>query len=197
MNNYKSKKNQYAWIAVGIIILAFALSSLIQQGIAKKRTAGMLKALQLVLPASTQVSADALDQLSTEQLETAVINGLPVIGELLVPTIDVDTALITDYRGENLRMSPCIVSGSAACRDLVIVGGNYRSQFASLNTLRKGDTVMICDMNGNLFIYDVDSVEFADKENAIEISDAGFDLSLFCINNNGSVRYAARCTLCE
>ena len=154
----------------------------------------MVKALQLVLPASTQVSADALPQNSGD---TVVINDLPVLGEMLIPAIDVDAAIICDYSKENLKLSPCIVSGSAAGLDLVIAGGSYKAQFAALNTLIMGDTVMICDASGNMFIYDVDSLEFADKEHALEISDAGYDLSLYCLSTNGSARYVARCTLCK
>ena len=195
-----SKKNRYAWIAIGLIILLLAVISLIQQGIAKNRAAGMLNALQLVLPESTQVSASELDQMSVEGLpdaETAVINDLPVMGEMLIPAIDVDVALISDYSKANLKKSACVLSGSAAGRDLVIAGGSYKVQLASLNTLTRGDTVLICDMNGNMYVYDVESVEFADKEHALDISDAGFDLSLYCLNNSGGARYAARCTLCE
>ena len=195
-----SKKNRYAWIAIGVIILLLALLSMIQQGIAKNRAAGMVKALQLVLPESTQISGAELDQMSAEGLpdvETAVINDLPVMGEMLIPAIDVDVALICDYSKDDLKKSPCIISGSAAGRNLIIAGGSYKAQLASLNTLTRGDTVMICDLNGRMFIYDVDSLEFADKEHALEISDAGCDLSLYCVSNNGSARYVARCTLCQ
>ena len=163
------------------------------------------EALQPASPAASQNGASQPDEAlqpgspvaSPQPGEALQLDGFPVIGELLVPVLDVDAALIGEYSKTNLKTSPCVISGSIIGRDLVIAGGNYRSHFGGLKGLLKGDTVMLCDLNGNLFLYDVETVDFPGRETPLTISDAGFDLSLYCFNPNGAVRYAARCTLCE
>lgn len=194
LNKTKSETKRSIWIAVGAAVLAIILFNLILQGIAQNRAKGLVTALQMIMPESTQVSPDALP---AEDPTTVTINDMPVCGELLVPVLHVDTALIEENSSNNLKKSPCLVSGSASGRDLVIAGGNYRSHLGKINTLIKGDTVMYCDMDGHLYLYDVETVDYADRDNVLEVSDGGYDLSLFCVAANGSVKYAARCTLCE
>lgn len=185
---------RYVWIAIGVVVLVIVLANAILQGIARSQAKGMVTALQMILPESTQVSPDALPE---SDAPAVTINDMSVRGELLVPAVYVDVALLEEYNKKNLRKSPCILSGTVTGRDLVIAGGTYKSHFGKLNTLTKGDTVMFCDMDGNLYLYDVVAVDFADRENALEISDAGYDLSLYCVTGNGTARYAARCTMCE
>lgn len=202
MNKEKSKSKRYSWIIIGVIILALALTNVVRQGISKKRAADMLEGLMQVIPESSPVPAEVAAQMKADgqplgDNESAQVNSLPVIGEVLVPVIGVDAAVIGQYDKTNLKTSPCVISGSISGCDLVIGGSSFRSQFERLNTLIRGDTVMLCDLNGNLFLYDVVAVEFADRETELEISDSGYDLSLYCLTANGAARYAARCALCE
>lgn len=189
------KVKKYIWIAIGVIIAVILLSNQITQSVARKRTAELLTALQLVLPESTQVSASALPAGAGENY--AVINNRPCIGELLLPALNIDTAVIGEYTKDYLKYAPCVYSGTVTGRDLIIVSGNYRTHLGAVNALIKGDTVMLSDMDGSLILYDVDKLEFADKETELTLSDGGYDLSLYCLTAGGTPRYVARCTLCD
>lgn len=125
------------------------------------------------------------------------IDGRSYIGVLDIPALELSLPIISEWSYDALQIAPCRYSGSAYLDNLVIAGHNYRSHFASLPQLQPGDTVTFTDMDGNVFSYEVSSLETLSPYAISDMTSGDWDLTLFTCTVGGQSRLAIRCDRTE
>lgn len=125
------------------------------------------------------------------------IDGRSYIGVLDIPALELSLPIISEWSYDALQIAPCRYSGSAYLDNLVIAGHNYRSHFASLPQLQPGDSVTFTDMDGNVFSYEVSSLETLSPYAVSDMTSGDWDLTLFTCTVGGQSRLAIRCDRTE
>ena len=125
------------------------------------------------------------------------IDGRNYIGVLDIPALGLSFPIISEWSYDALQIVPCRYSGSAYLDNLVIAGHNYRSHFASLPQLQPGDSVTFTDMDGNVFSYEVSSLETLSPYAVSDMTSGDWDLTLFTCTVGGQSRLAIRCDQAE
>ena len=162
-----------------------------------------LSSRQAVLPALP--SGEALEEafvpdhvLNPEMaMPEETIDGRNYIGVLDIPALELSLPIISEWSYDALQIAPCRYSGSAYPDNLVIAGHNYRSHFASLPQLQPGDSVTFTDMDGNVFSYEVSSLETLSPYAVSDMTSGDWDLTLFTCTVGGQSRLAIRCDQAE
>ena len=125
------------------------------------------------------------------------IDGRNYIGVLDIPALELSLPIISEWSYDALQIAPCRYSGSAYLDNLVIAGHNYRSHFVSLPQLQPGDSVTFTDMDGNVFSYEVSSLETLSPYAVSDMTSGDWDLTLFTCTVGGQSRLAIRCDQAE
>ena len=136
---------------------------------------------------------------SGEALEEAFVPDYVLNPEMAMPeeTIELSLPIISEWSYDALQIAPCRYSGSAYLDNLVIAGHNYRSHFVSLPQLQPGDSVTFTDMDGNVFSYEVSSLETLSPYAVSDMTSGDWDLTLFTCTVGGQSRLAIRCDRTE
>ena len=135
---------------------------------------------------------------SGEALEEAFVpDYVNYIGVLDIPALELSLPIISEWSYDALQIAPCRYSGSAYLDNLVIAGHNYRSHFASLPQLQPGDSVTFTDMDGNVFSYEVSSLETLSPYAISDMTSGDWALTLFTCTVGGQSRLAIRCDRTE
>lgn len=122
------------------------------------------------------------------------IDGNLYIGVLRVPSLGLELSVMNDWSYPGLRVSPCRYSGSAYADDMVIAAHNYQTHFGRLNQLEYGAEVSFTDVRGNVFVYEVASIESLDPFAVDAMIDSDYELTLFTCTLGGADRVTVRCT---
>lgn len=122
-------------------------------------------------------------------------NGCEYIGEIDIPSLELNLPVQSDWSYPGLKISPCRYTGSAYLDDLTIAAHNYTTHFGKLKNLSKGDAVSFTDADGNRFDYTVESVQEIAPRPTDQVSNSGYDLVLFTCTLGGASRVAVFCNL--
>lgn len=129
------------------------------------------------------------------EMPTTVIDGREYVGILEIPALELRLPIISQWSYEDLKLVPCRYSGSMYSHDLVILGHNYRSQFADLVDLQPGDAVIFTDIDGNVFPCQVAETEILGASDVEAMQTGDWDLTLFTCTVGGQNRVTVRCIL--
>lgn len=181
-------------ITLGLLLIAAALA-LAAFNILESKRAG-------------EASSDAfaqLDALTTDAsairptfdadtpMPTVEVDGRLYVGTLSIPSLGLELPVLNEWSNEGLEVAPCRYSGSAYADNLVICGHNYWSHFASLADVSYGAEVLFTDARGNVFRYEVASVETLEPKAVKNMVNSDYELSLFTCNLSGMARVTVRC----
>lgn len=128
-----------------------------------------------------------------EEMTTTVIDGYEYIGYLSIPSLDLELPVMSSWSYSNLRISPCRYSGSLLTDDLVICAHNYARHFGKIKNLSVGDEVCFTDMDGNEILYEVAEVTTLAPTAVEEMTNSGYDLTLYTCTYGGKSRVTVRC----
>ena len=121
------------------------------------------------------------------------IDGYDYIGVLSVPALEIELPVMDTWDYSRLKVNPCHYMGSVYLNDMVICAHNYRSHFGRLSTLAIDDEVVFTDMDGNVFHYRVAEVTILQPTAITEMTQSGWDLTLFTCTVGGRTRVTVRC----
>ncbi len=127
------------------------------------------------------------------EMPVAQIDGIGYIGILRIPALGLELPVIDGWSYPKLKIAPCRYTGSAYLDNLVIAAHNYQAHFGTLKNLLPGDTVTFTDMDGNVFTYAVTVLETLPPTAIGEMTDGGYDLTLFTCTLGGASRVTVRC----
>lgn len=147
-----------------------------------------------VIPSETDSSPEYL--LNPEmEMPKSVFDSYSCVGKLEIPALWLTLPIISECTKANLKVAPCLYSGSAYTNDMVIAGHNYNTHFKNIGKLRQGDEIIFTDMDGNVFRYIVDATENLQPTDIEDMTSGEWPLTLFTCNSSGSLRVTVRCDL--
>lgn len=189
------KKRGRGWTLAGIVLLAAALL-LTGYNLASDLRAG--RSAQAVLPgiaAAPRADSPVPDYLLTPGMEmpTCLVDGQRYVGTVSVPALELTLPVAAEWSYPQLRQTPCRYSGTAYAGNLVIAAHNYTRHFGRLKALSPGDEVVFTDVDGHVFRYQVAELETLASTAVEDMTDSGWELTLFTCTVGGQARVAVRC----
>lgn len=127
------------------------------------------------------------------EMTVTEIDGYGYIGYLSIPAIDLELPVMSEWDYTRMKITPCRYTGSTKTDDLVIAGHNYTRHFGSLKSLSVGDAVYFTDMDGKVWAYEVAVMEVLAPTAVEDMTDSGYDLTLFTCTYGGQSRVTIRC----
>lgn len=127
--------------------------------------------------------------------KTIEIDNNYYIGTILIPSLDIELPIISEWSYPNLKLSPCRYNGTIFEGNLIIASHNYRSHFGRIQELNSGDSIIITDTDGITHNYEVIQSEIIDGYNIESMefgSDDSWDLTLFTCTLSGQSRVTVR-----
>ena len=119
------------------------------------------------------------------------------IGTVSIPALSIELPIISECTPANLKAAPCLYKGSAYEDKMIIAGHNYTSHFGMLPNVKVNDEVVITDIDGNIFKYQVTGTETIDGNNSNAMEDGDWNLTLFTCTRDGRSRVTVRCVKVE
>lgn len=144
---------------------------------------------QLIQEIERQAQSDPYDPTMTE----VEIDGYQYIGYLMLPSLELELPVMSEWDYTRLRIAPCRYTGSTKTDDLVIAAHNYARHFGMLSKLVPGDPVYFMDMDGRLSSYQVAEVNVLEPTAVEEMTSGEYDLTLFTCTYGGQSRVTVRC----
>lgn len=162
-----------------------------------------------LLVAATEDSVHALaDDTAEDVHEEALprprvlgdLTDYPVIAKITIPKLSIELPVIEECTPDALEVSVCRLFGPyepGEDGNLVITGHNYRSgaHFGRLDELSPGDSVVLMNVWGDEFAYEV--IEMLkitpDEAEALGVTDADRSLDLLTCTNSANARLLVRC----
>lgn len=195
---------------IGLLLIAAALFltiyNFMDDNRASRSAHGVMDQLREMRPEKESEEDDAASQSAAGEVEVPdyvlnpkmempvkVIDGQEYIAVLKIPAFGLELPVLSQWSYPNLRIAPCRYQGSAYTDDLVIAAHNYTSHFGNLKNLQEGDTVILTDMDDNVFTYKVALRETLMPTAVEEMSSGDWDLTLFTCTLGGSYRVTVRC----
>lgn len=123
------------------------------------------------------------------------IDGRDYVGIITIPSLDIELPVLNEWSYANLRVSPCRMSGSAFTKDLVLLAHNYNTHFGQIKTLDPGDVVIFTDMDGTVFVYEVDEQQILAPTAVDYVTSSDWDLTMFTCTIGGRTRVVVRLNL--
>ena len=144
---------------------------------------------------SSGVILEELKNIESSDTNTniAMIDGYGFIGVITIPSIDLELPIMDKFDYVRLEKAPTLYYGSLENNDAVICAHSYKSHFGSLFKLKEHDLIMIKDMSGKEYQYEVVLIEELKGTNINMMLDNAFDLTLFTCTPDGSGRITIRC----
>lgn len=199
-------------VLLGLLLILSALAlicdNMIQSGRAQEASVRVLDLLTQEIPATEENApeapvfapeADLPDYVRNPDMEMPVasIDGIDYIGVLTIPVLELELPVVSQWSYPKLQIAPCRYTGSAYLQNMTICAHNYTTHFGNLKNLHMGDEVRFTDMDGNVFTYLVADIETLPPTAVEEMTDSGWDLSLFTCTIGGRTRVTVRCDRME
>lgn len=123
------------------------------------------------------------------------IDGTDYVALLEIPAQGLVLPVADQWDSSNLPRSPARFSGSTYNGPLVIGGADDPRQFGFCNQIDTGATVTVTDLTGAQFSYTVSRVDRAGQAETQWLTQADYDLTLFCRDPYSMDYLAVRCLL--
>lgn len=127
------------------------------------------------------------------KMKEVEVDGYLCVGYVSIPRLELNLPVQASCTDENLKVSPCLYSGTTMEDDLVLAGHNYRRHFGPIRRLKSGDDVVFVDMEGNVIHYRVTAVDAVPPTAVEEVTSGQFDLALVTCTYGGETRLVVYC----
>lgn len=137
--------------------------------------------------------------LTPEEVEMpeAELNGNRYIGYLVIPKLELELPVLSEWSYMLLFTAPCRYTGTLLGEDLTIMAHNYNSHFGKLGQLEIGDEVIFVDVNGKVTRYSVTATDLLLPTAVEEVTGGAYDLTLFTCTYGGQSRITVYCDQTE
>lgn len=161
-----------------------------EEGQAQTASTSVTQILQQSI--QTHIQSPDGEELTTEVSPS--IDGTQYIGILSFPLLSLELPIASVYSDEQLKLTPCVYTGSLTQDDLVISAHNYTAHFGTINQLQVGDEVILLDISGVSHSYTVTLLETIDGDDVDGLYAGEWDLALFtCLYRDNSQRTVVKC----
>ena len=127
------------------------------------------------------------------EMRAVDVDGLSFICTVEIPAIEIKLPVQAEWSDAGAKISPCRYKGSVYENDLIIAAHNYQRHFGKIGQLVSGDEVIVTDVDGRHFHYNVIYQEIIDTFGVDEMDAGEWDLTLFTCTIGGKSRVTVRC----
>ncbi len=164
-------------VACGLLIFDLIVSNCEQQD-----TSFLMEQIDSVLPDATKGT------FTDGQMPVMEIDGQDIIAVVEIPAYAVRLPVGSTWEPKGVDVYPRCFSGSAYDNTMIIGGSDKDTQLNCLSKVDMGDEVIIKDMTGSVFTYEVDWVERSKSADISTLTDSKYDLTLF-VRETYSLQY--------
>lgn len=177
------------FILIGSLLILVSLGILIYSEMfasnSQKEAEEILQSLEEILPSVTLGEKDDFSSMDMPVLE---LNGRDIVATVDFPEWAVKLPIDNQWDLKGLKALPQRFSGSVYDDSLIIGGSNQEGSFDCLKKVDLGDRVIITDMTGAYFPYEIASIERKKSADEETLADDRFDLVLF-VEDDESDKY--------
>ena len=189
----KNKRNIFHKLGLLLILISLALT--FGRGLLGwyngRQSEKITDRIEAILPQRTIGSPEAY---ANSDMPVLQLNGKDFSGLIRFPAYGVCLPMGSSWDGYSIYAYPCRFWGSVYDHSLIIGGSSQKGQFDFFDRLVPGDALVVTDMVGAQFSYEVSRIDrrnHADMETFLETDS---DLVLFA-RDNGTLDYMiVRCT---
>lgn len=132
-----------------------------------------------------------------KEMDYVTVDGYDYIGTINIPNLNLELPIMNDWSYNKMKLAPCRYYGSIFTHDLVICAHAYDSLFGNIKTLKQGDRLVLTDINGNNYIYEVVITEILSPYDIDEMINGEFDLTLYTCTYDNQNRVTVRLNMVE
>lgn len=195
----KHRKRACALLAAGLVLICAALGiHLVQQKqdqIAGETAALLLQQLERNRTPAAEPQIPE-DESVDSQLPPRQYLGYPLIGSIVIPSVNIRLPVLNDWDEAMLKVAPCRYRGSISGGDLILMGHNYKSHFTPLRSVQVGAEVAFTNTEGKVFRYRVAAVEKLHRDWGEQLT-SQYPLTIFTCTPGGIYRFVVRCEAIE
>ncbi len=181
----------YVYILLGVLLLG-AAANIVKNNLDENASAGKASD-EFLSGVIEQVPDTVLASENHGDMPVVDVEGRSFIGTVQIPSLGLLLPIQNEWGKDNAKVSVCRYEGSAYEDDLIICGHNYSEHFGTLNELATGDSIIVTDMNGRSFYYQVVNIETLGAYDVEKMESGEWDLTLFTCTVGGSNRVTVRC----
>lgn len=187
------------FITLGVILIVISISMLVYNKYedikAGKNSQDVLDIIENTIKENEQIdnTLELVNNDIAKEMETTKIKGYDYIGTIIIPKLNLQLPIMSEYDYNRLKISPCRYYGSIYTNDLIICGHSYKTHFKYLNKLKQEDLIIFTDVNNNNYIYEVLEIEVLESTDVDKMINNDYDLTLYTCTNGGIDRLAIRC----
>lgn len=173
--------------------LCFGIAANIVVNNEKEDLAAGVSAAGLLEGVEEQITNAPIDPNPTGEMKSIDINGQSFIGIITIPAIDIRLPIQTEWASQNAKTSPCRYKGSVYENNLIVAGHNYQNHFGNLKNLVAGDNIIITDVDGRQYYYEVTYMEDIGTYDVDAMDEGEWDFTVFTCTIGGASRVTVRC----
>lgn len=190
-------------MALGVLLVlgaAWLLMTNRQEDAAAGESAAQVLEAMETLESVSETPDSALEtnpETPERNMTVKAIDGREYIGTLLVPVLDLELPVLSEWSYDGLKIAPGRFSGSTFTDDLTICAHNYAAHFGHLQTLEPGTEVDFRDMDGMVWTYEISEITELSPmdidEMTVKTPEDTWSLTLFTCTPGGQTRVTVRC----
>ncbi len=185
------KISGYIYILIGAALIILA-AMIVKNNFDESASAGA---------ASDEMLAGIIDQMPSAVMPGNESGPMPVVdfggrsfvGTVEIPSLGLLLPIQDEWSTDNARISVCRYKGSVYDHDLIVCGHNYIEHFGTLPDLEIGADVIVTDMNGMSFYFQVSNIETLGAYDVREMEAGQWDFTMFTCTIGGANRVTIRC----
>lgn len=176
-------------VAIGIILISIALSlTMYNNYVNKKAEKKSQDAYQKIEEELNKTTTET----NPKNMKVVTIDGHDYIGTIEIPVLNLKLPIMADWDNEKMKKSPCRYYGSIYTNNLVLCSHSYDNLFGNIEKLQPKDKIIIKDMNGNKYIYEVKLIEILSPKEVKNMIESDFDLTLYTCTKDNRNRVTVR-----
>ena len=186
----KSKKLIIIGVSLIVLSLGLFMNNIHEENVAGKKSNEVLKVIKNVVEKNMKVTYNSG---INNDINTVMVDGYDYIGTIIIPSLNIELPVMSTYDYDRLRIAPCRYYGSIYTDDLIICAHSYKTHFKYLDKLEQKDLIIITDIYGVKYVYEVLEIELLSPNDVKEMIDNEFDLTLYTCTSDGLSRITVRC----
>ena len=178
-------------ILLGILCFGIA-ANIVVHNQSEDLEAGV-SAAGLLEEVEAQVTNAPIEKNPRGAMKSVDVNGQSFVGIIEIPAIDIRLPIQTVWSSQNAKTAPCRYKGSVYENNLIVAGHNYQRHFGNLKNLLVGDEIIVTDVDGRQYHYEVTYIEDIGTYEVDKMDEGTWDFTVFTCTIGGASRVTVRC----
>lgn len=181
-------------IAIGVVLVLCAGYLLVSSHIATDQARQDAKViLEKTLALMPQTQNRVPEERGNNAMAAMEVDGVNVLGVLEIPQYGSTLPLASGWDTSLVLSMPCRFTGSIYDRSLIIGAVDAESQFSFASQMNMGDTIVLTDMEGGRYTYQVAAIHHAKHATLEKLQAGDYAMTIFVKDSKTSEYLLIRC----